>query len=112
MLLAAIDFSKVKVSDFKGRFLVVNLGGKYKRNWNDAIVYGTITLELIPETNLVKIHADSDTMFDFDMKSWDTQTPRNIKTKALQMCFWSPASLIMGGGNFNINYTDYASINW
>ena len=110
--LNTVDLSKVKVSDFPvTRILNVDLGNKYRTNWTDAIVHGTITLELIPHTNLVTIHLDSDTMFNFDMKSWETETVRNLKTIALQL-FVKRRVSYRHGGDFNINYIGEATIDW
>ena len=110
--LNTIDFSKLKVSDFPSSGTMdVNLGNKYRTNWTDAIVHGTIALDLIPGTNQVRINPNSDTMFDFDMKNWNTHAIRNLETIILKLFIWAPISVITGGA-YNINYTGTATIDW
>ena len=115
MPLSAVDLSKVKVSDFKGPTLNVNLGGKYKTNWNDHIVHGTITLELVKD-NIVQISGD--TRFNFEVGAanghpWVGQGHqfwRNVATLGLE--WYVNNGQLFGYKPYNINYTGTATISY
>ncbi len=117
MPLAAIDSSKVKVSDFKDGYLVVDLGGKYKTNWNDQLVHGTIKLELL-RNNIVQIAPDSDTRFDFEVGArndhpWfgpEGHFWRNVATLLLES--YVDDNSMFGYKPYNINYIGTATISY
>jgi len=80
--LSCIDLSKVSMSDFNERGLAtIRLDTKHFSSTNDALVHGTITLQLIPGTNQAKIALNSGRdypqltghpagMYNFEMQSW------------------------------------------
>ncbi len=89
--LNSLDLSKVRLSDFVNNRAIVRLSfpallGGHFSNLNDAMVHGTITLELIPGTNYARVAPNSAFndepvgMYDFDMHSWSDSAGRNIAT--------------------------------
>ena len=117
MPLSAVDLSKVKVSDFKGPTLNVNLGGKYKTNWDDHIVHGTITLELVKD-NIVQIAPGSKTDFNFEVGAasghpWfgtNGQFGRNVATMMLE--WYVSDNHVFGYKPYNINYLGTSTISY
>jgi hypothetical protein len=79
--LSSIDLSKVTLADFNERGLaIIKLDSKHFSNMDDAVVHGTITLQLLNE-NKAKIALNSGRdnlelkglpagMFNFEMQSW------------------------------------------
>ena len=71
-----INLNGISVSDFKNNAIVyAELDGKDFRNVNDAVVHGTIGLELIPNTNTVQVAMNNHLeikgrggMFDFNVQ--------------------------------------------
>jgi hypothetical protein len=117
MPLSAVDLSKVKVSDFNGvgDIKTFNLGGKYKTNWNDHIVHGTISLELLAN-NQVKIAGK--TRFDFEVGAasghpWfgtNGQFGRNVATMMLE--WYVSDNHVFGYKPYNINYLGTSTISY
>ena len=80
--LSSIDLSKVSMADFNERGLAtIRLDTRHFSSTNDALVHGTITLQLIPGTNQAKIALNSGRdypqlagqpggMYNFEMQSW------------------------------------------
>jgi hypothetical protein len=88
----SIDLSKVSVSDFDrvGQYKQFNLAGDYYSNLNDALVYGTLTLEYLGNNNVMVRNAHD--IYDFDIKTWSSDTwIRNVLTMG--------AMVINGDGN-------------
>ncbi len=82
--LSKIDFSKVKRQDFGSEeILEVKLAGKHFSNLNDALVHGSLWLQ-IDEVGYATIHSNTSFRFDFDWNQGDSFI-RNIATKALEM---------------------------
>ena len=92
--LGSIDLSKVRMADFNKRGLAtIRLDSKHFSSLNDALVHGTITLQLIPGSNQAKIALNSGrdfpglagqpaAMYDFGMESWGSakSVGRNLDT--------------------------------
>jgi hypothetical protein len=76
----SIDLSKIHVSDFGSKKIKsFNLAGRYKSSLNDALVYGSITLEYLGD-NQVMVRNLHD-IYDFDIKPWTSETAlRNLLT--------------------------------
>ncbi|WP_026948160.1 RHS repeat domain-containing protein [Algoriphagus marincola] len=82
--LGALDLSGVSMADFNERGLAtIRLDTKHFSNANDALVHGTITLQLLDGTNQAKIALNSGVdfpelkgqpagMFNFEMQSWSS----------------------------------------
>ena len=123
--LNTIDFRKVSLSDFKNGVAKINLASrKYFTNLNDALVHGTITLNLIPGTNQAEVAYDRNAggkggMYDFD---WITMnTMEDIKKYLFRNIVTSFGGLLHGetsfinpdiiSGPFPIYYTGTVEIN-
>jgi RHS repeat-associated protein len=76
----SIDLGKIHVSDFGSKKIKsFNLAGSYKSSLNDALVYGSITLEYLGK-NQVMVRNLHD-IYDFDIKPWTSETAlRNLLT--------------------------------
>jgi len=67
-----IDLSKVSLKDFNEEgYATVKLDWEHFSNVNDALVHGTIQLELVGKTNYAKIVEPGYGMYNFEMHPWD-----------------------------------------
>ncbi len=125
----SIDLSKVRMSDFNSRGLAtIRLDGKHFSNFNDALVHGTITLQLIGNTNYAKVALNSDPntpqingkpagMYDFEMQSlgkvinWIRNPLTFIGGIVNGTMFFGGTPIYVGGTSYPIFYNGQVKIN-